>query len=76
MVEPRERLASIANDVGPISEPFEQAKRDLLIDCVILGEKDAQRHRRAHLARHRRSRARRRIALFADRLEQPIAQMR
>src|SRR5215510_7573560 len=57
MVQPRERLASIANDFGPVSEPFEQAKRDLLVDRVILGEKDAQRHWRAHIARHRRNRA-------------------
>ena len=76
MVEARERLASITNDVGPVSEPLEQAKRDLLVDRVILGEKDAQRHRRAHIARHRRNRAGRRVASVAERLEQPIAQMR
>src|SRR5215469_17623379 len=53
MVEPGERLASIPNDVSPISEPFQQAKRDLLVDRIIFGEKDAQRHGRAHIVRRR-----------------------
>ena len=70
------RLDHAAYDVGPVTEPFEQAKRDRLIDRIILGEKDAQRNRQAHIARQRRSRARRRVAMVADRLEQPIAQMR
>src|SRR3974390_1252713 len=71
MVEPRERLASTPNHARPVSEPFEQAERDLLVDRVILGEKDAQWHRQAHIALHRRNRADRRVMLAAPGREAP-----
>ena len=44
-----DRLKSIAGEVGAVTHLLQQAKRELLIHHVVLGQKDAKRVAGSHL---------------------------